>query len=129
MHRKLIMLAGAALVAACALFSATSLKAADGNKATEEFMKKYHKAPKGTDPICKKAVGGMASAEELAGLLAGYQAMCGSKPPKGEVGPWQTKCKALIAAVKGLQAKDAAAGEAYKTAVNCKACHSEHKPD
>ena len=129
MHRKVLMLAGAAIVAACAVFSTTSAKAAEGDKAIEEFMKKYHKAPKGTDPVCKKAGGGTASAEELAGLLAGYQAMCGAKPPKGEVGPWQEKCKALIAAVKGLQAKDAAAAESYKKAVNCKACHTDHKPD
>lgn len=129
MHRKVLVLAGAAFVAACAVFSAVPSQGAEDHDAMEEFMKKYHKAPKGTDPICKKAGGGQASADELAGLLAGYQAMCGAKPPKGEVGPWQEKCKALIAAVKGLQAKDAAAAESYKKAVNCKACHSEHKPD
>ena len=129
MHRKMLVLAGAAIVAACAVFSASSSQGAEGDKAIEEFMEKYHKAPKGTDPVCKKAGGGKISAQELTGLLAGYQAMCGAKPPKGEVGPWQEKCKALIAAVKGLQAKDSAAGEAYKKAVNCKACHSAHKPD
>lgn len=126
MHRKIITRAGAAFVAAFALFTAVS-HAED--EAMEKFMKDYHKAPKGTDPICKKAVDGKASEADLAGLLAGYQAMCGAKPPKGEVGPWQEKCKALIAAVKGLQAKDAAANESYKKAVNCKACHSAHKPD
>lgn len=126
MHRKTILLAGTALVAAFSLLTATS-RADD--EAMEKFMKDYHKAPKGTDPVCKLAVDGKASAEQLAALLAGYQAMCGAKPPKGEVGPWQEKCKALIAAVKGLQAKDAAAAESYKKAVNCKACHSAHKPD
>ena len=129
MYRRFVLPVGAALVAACLVLASTSAVKAESDKATAEFMKKYHKAPKGTDPICKKAGGGTASAEELAGLLAGYQAMCGSKPAKGEVGPWQEKCKALIAAVKGLQAKDATAGEAYKKAVACKDCHSAHKPD
>lgn len=126
MHRKILVFTSAALVALGTIFVTTS-RADD--EAMEKFMKDYHKAPKGTDPICKKAVDGKASDADLAGLLAGYQAMCGAKPPKGEVGPWQEKCKALIAAVKGLQAKDAAAGEAYKKAVNCKACHTDHKPD
>lgn len=126
MHRKILVFTSAALMALGTIF-VTAARADD--EAMEKFMKDYHKAPKGTDPICKKAVDGKASDTDLAGLLAGYQAMCGAKPPKGEVGPWQEKCKALIAAVKGLQAKDAAANEAFKKAVNCKACHSAHKPD
>jgi hypothetical protein len=128
-NRKILVLAGAAIVAACSVFTATSSQGAEGDKVISDFMKKYHKAPKGTDPVCKKVSNGQASDAELAELLKGYQAICGAKPPKGDAADWVKKCQAVIAAVKLIQAKDAGGIEAYKTAVNCKACHSEHKPD
>lgn len=128
MNRKALMLAGAAIVAACSMFSSNSY-ADGGDKVISDFMKKYHKAPAGTDPVCKKVNNGQASDAELAELLKGYQTICGCKPPKGDVTAWQTKCKAIVAAVKQIQAKDAGGVEAYKKAVSCKACHSEHKPD
>ena len=55
--------------------------------------------------------------------------MCAAEPPKGAKDAWVKKCQALIAAVKQLQAKDAAGSDAYKKAVNCKGCHSEHRED
>jgi len=33
-----------------------------------------------------------------------------------------------VASTQGLIAKKAEAVEAFKTAVNCKACHTDHKP-
>lgn len=127
MHRNLAILCTAAAAALIAFTATTSVAA--GDDVIEQAMKKYHKAPKGTDPTCKKITNGQATDAELADVLKAYQAMCGAKPPKGEVGPWQDKCKALIAAIKSIQAKDAGGVDAYKKAVNCKACHSEHKPD
>ncbi len=117
------------LLAACAAASVFALTTAHATEALEKFMKDYHKAPKGTDPICKKAGNGAATEDELAGLLEGYEDMAATKPPQGDLDLWKTKCDELIAAVKGLQAKDESAPEAYKKAVNCKACHSEFKPD
>ncbi|MCB1078527.1 MAG: hypothetical protein KDM64_11935 [Verrucomicrobiae bacterium] len=122
MIRKLLLLT-------CASAAVFSLGTARADDVIEDFMKEYHKAPKGTDPVCKKATNGAASADELAGLLKGYQAICAEAPPKGEKADWVKKCQALVAAVKGLQAGDAGAADAYKKAVNCKGCHSEHKPD
>jgi hypothetical protein len=105
------------------------LNAADAGDATKDFMKKYHKAPKGTDPVCKKALDGKASAEELAALVAGYKAMCDAKAPKGDAASWKEKTTKLCSAAAALQKGEAGAAEKYKEAVNCKACHSAHKPD
>jgi cytochrome c556 len=104
--------------------------AADANEdAIKEVMKTYHKAPKGTDPICKKAMDGKASPEELKKLVASYKVLATAKPPKGDDASWKEKTSKLYAAAQALEkgAPDAAAK--YKAALDCKACHSVHKPD
>ena len=113
------LLAGSVLTA--------NLYAAEGKNSTKEFMKKYHKAPKGTDPVCKKASDGQATPEEIKALVAGYKAMCDAKPPRGDESSWKEKTSKLLTAAQELEkgAPDAAAH--YKAAVNCKACHSAHK--
>ena len=95
----------------------------------EDAMKKYHKAPEGTPPTCKKITEGTASESEVADVLKCYEAMCAEAPPKGDKAAWVKRCQALIAAVKKIQAKDASGVSDYKKAVNCKACHTAHKPD
>lgn len=120
--------AGTAVVLAASVFVST-LNAAEGSNPTKDFMKKFHKAPKGVDPVCKKATDGKASTAELSQLVAGYKAMCSAKPPKGDEASWKEKTGKLLEAAMALQ-KGAADGAAkYKEAVNCKACHSAHKPD
>lgn len=115
--------------ALAASFLVTNLHAAGGDEATKKFMKDFHKAPKGVDPVCKKAADGKASKDELAKLVAGYKAMCSAKPPKGDEASWKEKTGKLLEAAMALQ-KGAPDGAAkYKEAVNCKACHSAHKPD
>jgi hypothetical protein len=98
--------------------------AAAGSDVIKTAMKQYHKPE---DALCKKVAGGTASDAELAEMLKTYQAMCAETPPKGDKAAWVTKCQALIGAVKKIQAKDASGVAAFKAAVNCKACHSEHK--
>ncbi len=115
------MIAGGALI--------SGLNAAEGKDPTKEFMKLYHKAPKGTDPVCKKAVDGKASKAELTQLVAGYKAMCSAKPPKGDDASWKEKTEKLLAAAQALQSGAPDGAAKYKEAVNCKACHSAHKPD
>lgn len=120
--------AGTAVVLAASVFVST-LNAAEGDNATKKFMKDFHKAPKGVDPVCKKAADGKATPDELATLVAGYKAMCSAKPPKGDEASWKEKTSKVLEAAMALQ-KGAADGAAkYKEAVNCKACHSAHKPD
>ena len=116
------LLAGPALVG--------RVHAADANEdAIKEVMKTYHKAPKGTDPICKNALDGKASPEELKKLVAGYKVLAKATAPKGDAASWKEKTTKLLAAAQALEKGDADAASHYKEAVNCKACHSEHKPD
>ncbi len=97
--------------------------------AVKEFMKTYHKAPKGVDPVCKKAGDGQATAEELKKLVAGYKVMAAAKPPRGDEASWKEKTSKLLAAAQGLEKRAPDAAAKYKEAVNCKACHSLHKPE
>jgi cytochrome c556 len=95
---------------------------------TKAFMKKYHKAPKGTDPIAKRAQEGKATPAELKELAAGYHAMAKAKPPQGDMASWKEKTTKLAAAADALVKGDPDARGLYKEAVNCKACHEVHKP-
>lgn len=97
---------------------------AAGSDVIKTAMKTYHKPD---DALCKKLSGGTANDGELATMLKVYQDMCAATPPKGDKTAWVTKCQALIGAVKKIQAKDATGIAAYKAAVNCKACHTDHK--
>jgi hypothetical protein len=55
--------------------------------------------------------------------------MANARPPKGDDASWKDKCDKLLAGAEAL-ASGAPDGLAkYKEAVNCKACHSAHKPD
>lgn len=110
------------------LFIASAIGSAVAADVIKENMKKFHKAPEGSDPVCKKVTNGTASDAELAELVKGYLAICAATPPKGEKAAWVEKCKALVASVKKVQAKEASGVEDYKKAVNCKACHEEFKP-
>src|ERR1051325_9149306 len=95
---------------------------------TKAFMKKYHKAPRGTDPIAKRAQEGKATPQELKELAAGYHAMAKDKPPQGDMASWKEKTTKLAAAADALVKGEPGAPERYKEAVNCKACHEVHKP-
>ena len=87
-------------------------------------MKKYHKPD---DALCKKVGGGTASDAEVAEMLKVYEDMVPAKPKKGDDASWKEKTGAVIAALKKIQAKDAAGTAEFKTATNCKACHTVHK--
>lgn len=94
----------------------------------KDVMKKCHSAPKGEDPLCKKFLTGAATEAEIKTILACYAALPGGKPPRGEADSWKTKSTALVSAAKDLAAKKEGAADAYKKAVDCKACHEAHKP-
>ena len=109
---------------------AASLQAWDANEdAIKEVMKVYHKAPKGVDPICKKAADGKATTEELKKLAASYQVLAKTKAPRGDAASWTEKTTKLVAASQALLKGEPDAAAKYKEAVNCKACHSAHKPE
>ena len=123
-----ILLPAVAMACSLALFSTVTAADAEKDSPTKVFMKKYHKAPQGVDSISKKAAMGKATPEELKELAAGYKAMIAAKPPKGEMASWKERTTKLSAAADGLVKGDPDAIARYKEAVNCKACHSEHKP-
>jgi hypothetical protein len=56
-----------------------------------------------------------------------YKAMADTKPPKGDQAAYKEKVQKLIAATEEVVEKKPDATAHYKEAVNCKACHSEHK--
>ncbi len=115
------MLAGGALV--------WQMNAAEAKDPIKEVMKIYHKAPKGVDPICKKAGDGKATPAELKNLVAAYGTMAKAKPSKGDEASWKEKTSKLLAAAQALQSGAPDGAALFKEAVNCKACHSVHKPD
>ncbi len=107
----------------------TGLLAADAKiSPIKDAMGKYNKAPKGTDPVCKKASEGLASKEEIKGMLAAYTAMAAAKPSQGDEAKWKKLCADLVTATSALDKGEAGAADKFKAAVNCKACHSEFKP-
>ncbi len=106
----------------------TGLTAADAKNPIKEAMKKYNQAPKGTDPVCKKAGEGRATKQEISGMLAAYTAMAAAKPPQGDPAKWKELCAALLSATTALDKGEAGAAEKFKAAVNCKGCHNDFKP-
>ena len=104
-------------------------QAADSSDVIKQGMKAYHKAPKGVDPICKKAADGKATPEELKKIVDCYAILAKAKPPRGDDASWTEKTGKLLAAAQSLQKGEAGATAKYKDAVNCKACHSVHKPE
>jgi hypothetical protein len=103
---------------------APAAKPASGSDVIKTAMKQSFKPD---DALCKKVSGGTASDADLAQMLKICQTICAATPPKGDKAAWVGKCQALIASVKKIQAKDPAGIEAFKKAVNCKACHTDHK--
>jgi len=103
---------------------AAAKPAAGDSDVIKTAMKQYHKPD---DALCKKVSGGNATDAELATMLKVYQDMCVATPPKGDKAAWVKKCQELVGSVKKIQAKDASGLAAYKAAVNCKACHTDHK--
>ncbi len=93
----------------------------------KQVMKTYHKAPKGIDPVCKKASDGKASSEEIKQLVVAYKTLVSAKPPKGEDASWKEKTSKLLAAAEAMQKGEPDGVTKYKEAVNCKACHSIHR--
>lgn len=115
-------------IAATLTLGLTAAFAAD-DEAIENAMKYAHKAPKGEKKICEKIVEGTASDDEVKKTLDLYKAMATAKPPKGDADAFKAKVAKLIAATEDVAAKKPNASAGYKEAVNCKACHGDHKSD
>jgi hypothetical protein len=86
-------------------------------------------ANEGKNSLYERVSGGKGTPEEARKLSDLYQALPGLKPPKGDAKSWKEKASALAAAAKDIADKKPGAMEKLKSAANCKACHSVHKPD
>lgn len=103
--------------------------AAFADDAIEAAMKYVHKAPKGEQKVSDRIIAGTATDEELKKTLELYKAAVDAKPPKGEQAAYKEKFTKLLLATEDVVAKKPDASAHYKEAVNCKACHSDHKAD
>jgi hypothetical protein len=122
--KKSILLSSAVV----AILSLAFVAVADENHETIEKVMK--EGMKGDSSPLNKVIKGQASADETKELAALVKTMHGTKAPVGEQADYEKKVSELIAAmdaVAGGDSGEAAVGR-LKTASNCKACHSEHKP-
>lgn len=117
------------VLTAAATFAFTTGFAAAEENAIEKAMKYAHKAPKGQKKIGEKIVEGTATDSEIQKTLELYKAMADCKPPKGDADAFKAKVAKLIAATEDVAAHKPNAAAGYKEAVNCKACHGDHKED
>lgn len=97
------------------------------DEAIERVMKVCNKAPKGTPTLAEKVIDGSASEEETKKLIASYRTLKGTKPEKGDLAEWNKRVDALLAAVDGIEKKEAGATDKFEDANSCKACHTAHK--
>ncbi len=123
------------VVLAVGVFWAAAVVAAEGKKDpaagkpkydNKEVMKQAHK---GDVSLYKKVEKGTSTAADHAKLVELYKALAANKPPKGDQKSWDEKTTALVKAAEGLQKGTPNAKAQLKTAANCKACHTAHKPD
>lgn len=81
------------------------------------------------DTVVKRAIAGNSKEGELKQLLAYYLAMEKLEPPKGDLDSWKSKTAAVTNALIGVLAEKEDGRATLKKAINCKACHTEHKGD
>ncbi len=98
----------------------------DSSFSISDIMVTYHK---GDTSLASQAREGNADKDDLRAMLEAYELMLNLEPPKGTLESWKLKTNALIKATTDLIEGEAGAVAAYKTAVNCKACHTDHRTD
>ena len=106
---------------------AASIAFAEDTNPIKEAMKYAHKAPKGEKKINEKIAEGTATDDEVKKTLELYKAVGDAKPPKGDAAAFKEKWARLLTATEEVAAKKPEGVAHYKEAVNCKACHSDHK--
>ena len=94
-----------------------------------DAMQYAHKAPKGEKKVCEKIIAGTATDDEIKKALDLYKGMENVEPPKGDPADFKSRVEKLVAATQEVVDKKPDAAAHYKEAVNCKSCHTEHKPD
>lgn len=119
-------LLAAAAVALVAAGCASTSSASKPSLSIEQIMEDGFKGKESLSARISKGQGNEADFKKMASLT---KELALNKPPKGDLAGWTEKTKALQAAAEALAAGKPGALDGFKTAVNCKACHSVHKPD
>ena len=101
--------------------------AADSDNATKQAMNFAHKAPRGEKKLNEKIVEGTAAEADIKKALELYKLMADTKPPKGDAVAFKEKTNKLITATEEVLAKNPDGIAHYKSAVDCKACHSDFR--
>ncbi len=114
-------------VTALAAIATSIAFAAEETNPIKDAMKFAHKAPQGEKKLSDKIIDGTAPEADVKKTLDLYKAMLDTKPPKGDQAAYKEKVEKLIAATQEVVDKKPDAAAHYKEAVNCKACHSEHR--
>lgn len=110
------------LAALCLAAIGLSINAAADTKSIKEVMKG------GNFKKCCEAANKKGASEADKKAFADLcESLAANKCPKGEEASWKAKTSALVAASKALVAGDKDAGKKVGAAVNCKACHDNHK--
>jgi cytochrome c556 len=115
------------LVTPIVVAAVTFAFAADDDNPIKQAMNFAHKAPRGEKKLNEKIADGSAPEADIQKALDLYKAMADTKPPKGDAAAFKEKTNKLIAATEEVIAKNPDGIEHYKSAVDCKACHSEHR--
>jgi lysozyme family protein len=84
---------------------------------------------KGKQSIAAKIGKGEASDAEKKKMAELVAKLVGTKAPKGDAKDWTERVTKLDAAAKAIASGKADAAELWKSAANCKACHTDHKPE
>lgn len=117
----------AGVIASFGLFASVTVSAQEKPKYTiKEVMEAIHK---GETNVGKRILQGQGTADDLKKLVEYYPSLLQQEPPRGDIKAWSERVTKLVDAGKALQAGKAGAAEQYKAASNCKACHTDHKPD
>jgi len=104
----------------------TSTSAPKPALSIEQIMEDGFKGKESLSARISKGQGNDADFKKMAYLT---KELALNKPSKGDLASWTEKTTALQAAAESLAAGKPGALDGFKTAVNCKACHSVHKPD
>jgi len=118
------------LVLAAALIAiASGCASTSQSKATlsvEQIMEDGFEGKESLSARISKGQGNEADFKKMAMLT---KELALNKPSKGDLASWTEKTLALQAAADWLVAGTPGALDGFKSAVNCKACHSVHKGD
>lgn len=116
----------AALIAVVSGCTSTATSAAKPSMSVEQIMEDGFKGKESLSARIAKGQGNEADFKKMASLT---KELALNKPSKGDLASWTEKTQALQAAAESLVAGKPGALDGFKTAVNCKACHSVHKAD